>query len=84
MTYLEKEINFEHYSKTGVIKEHYPLHRTNASKELRKSVDKYSNKLIYNLRTNNDNWSKYLEPVHMIKKYYGERFGFYYIYLLNY
>lgn len=84
MLYLEKEINFEHYTKTGVIKEHYPLHRTTASEMVRGSVNKYYSKLVSNLRTNNANWSKYLEPVHMIKKYYGERFGFYYLYLINY
>ena len=84
MLYLEKEINFEHYTKTGVISEHYPLHRTTASDMVRKSVNKYYPKLVSQLRTQNDNWSKYLEPVHMLKKYYGERFGFYYLYLINY
>ena len=37
-----------------------------------------------NLRTGNSNWLKYLEPIHLIKKYYGERFGFQFLYFINY
>lgn len=70
--------------KTGVILEHYPLHRTSASEGIRLSVEKYSGKLMKNLRLGNINWLKYLEPIHLIKKYYGERFGFSFLYFMNY
>lgn len=84
MTWLSKEIDFEHYTKIGVIKAHYPLHKITASRDVQKSVAKFSDKIINSIRFGNSSWVKYLEPVHMIKKYYGERFGFYYLYLLNY
>ena len=82
--YLESEIDFDNFEKTGIILEHYPLHRTSASEGMRESVSKYSGKLMKNLRTGNSNWLKYLEPIHLIKKYYGERFGFQFLYFINY
>jgi hypothetical protein len=32
----------------------------------------------------NNHWKKYAEPLHMIKKYYGEKMAFYVAFMLNY
>jgi hypothetical protein len=80
--YLEQEIDFEHYKSVGIIHDAYPLHRLEAHKSVKKSVDKYWKKLAKNLVCGN--WYKYCEPVHLMKKYYGERFSFYFLYFATY
>ena len=31
-----------------------------------------------------EKWSKYIQPIHLLKKYYGEKFAFYFIYFVHY
>lgn len=80
--YLEQEIDFEHYKSIGIIHDAYPLHRLKAHKSVKKSVDKYWGKLTKHLICGN--WYKYCEPIHLVKKYYGERFAFYFLYFSTY
>jgi len=80
--YLETEIDFEHYSNIGIIHDHYPLHRLKAHKVMKKSVNKYWKKLMKTLVWGN--WYKYCEPIHLLKKYYGERFAFYFLFFSTY
>lgn len=54
------------------------MHRTRAHKTVIKSINKYWHKLTKSLIFGN--WYKYCEPIHLLKKYYGERFSFYYLY----
>lgn len=82
MKFLESEIDFDYYMKQGIISEHYPLHRMKAHKEVQNSVNKYLWKL--NIVSIFGNWQKYLQPIHFIKKYYGEEFAFYFFFFLNY
>ena len=43
-----------------------------------KNSDKYWKKLTGSVICGN--WYKYCEPIHLVKKYYGERFAFYFLY----
>ena len=79
---LEQEIDFDHYKSIGIIHDAYPLHRLKAHKSVKKSVDKYWQKLTKHLVCGN--WYKYCEPIHLVKKYYGERFSFYFLYFSTY
>ena len=80
--YLEGEIDFDHYVSIGVIDAHYPLHRLSAHQEVKGSIDKYFNRLYRKLVVGN--WYKYAEPIHLIKKYYGERFAFQFMFFIHY
>ena len=80
--YLSEQIDFEHYQAIGVIKEHYPLHKRGMSEEISQSIGKYYWKLAITLITGS--WYKYSQPLHLIKKYYGEKYAFYFTFLLTY
>jgi hypothetical protein len=82
MSFLESEIDFEHYVTQGIITDHFPLHKLQAHSEVKKSVKNYLWKL--NIISIFGNWKKYLQPIHLIKKYYGEEFAFYFFFFLNY
>lgn len=79
---LEEEIDFDRLSEIGVIAEHYPLHRLRAHQDISDSVDKYINRMRKNLVCGK--WRRYAQPIHLIKKYYGERFAFYFTFFLTY
>jgi len=67
----------------GIIEEHYPLHRTRAHEQITGIMDKYLNKLSWRL-FKFGNWCKYLDPIHMVKRYYGEKFAFYFMFFVHY
>jgi len=49
---------------------------------MKKSVNKYWKKLMKTLIWGD--WYKYCEPIHLLKKYYGERFAFYFLFFSTY
>ena len=82
--YLTKEINFEHYLNIGVVEDHYPLHKVEGYENLEKSSLKYLRKLSIGLLEGSKKWFKYLEPIQIIKRYYGEKFAFFYLYFIHF
>ena len=66
----------------GIIDEHYPLHRLKSHKDIVESLETYFDKLEVNLIRGD--WEKYSQPINLIKKYYGERYAFYFFYFCTY
>ena len=83
-TYLEREIDFDHFVDEGIIEAHYPMHKTKKFKDLKKSIDKYYLSLMKTFTSFGGNWSAYIQPIHLLKKYYGEKFAFYFVYFMHY
>lgn len=85
MHLLEQNIDFKLMSDTNVIIEHYPLHNFQRLEFIRMSLDKHFWKLVGSLQNCFSNqWQSHIQPIHLIKRYNGEAFAFYYMYLLHY
>jgi len=82
--YLTKEINFDHFMSIGVVENHYPLHKVEGYQNLLDSSFKYLRKLSFGLFDGSMVWFKYLEPIQIIKRYYGEKFAFFYLYFIHF
>ena len=46
MGFLSKEIEFEYYTKVGIIETHFPLHNRNTVDSIQQSMKKYRLKLL--------------------------------------
>jgi len=80
--YLGKEIDFEYYLMTGTIEQHFPLHQKNDVKQMQECFAKYKFKLIFAFLFGG--FGKYMQPINMMKNYYGEKYAFEYCFLLHY
>ena len=79
-----QEVNFDLYTENGVIEEHYPLHNSESLKEIDKSNHKYMSSLVHMITAGDKRYHKYLEPIHLMKSYYGERMTFFFMYMVHY
>ena len=80
--YLGREIDFEYYLMTGTIEQHFPLHQKNDVRQIQECFAKYKRKLIFAFLTGG--FGKYMQPINMMKNYYGEKYAFEYCFLLHY
>ena len=79
---LSEFLDFDSLMEMGIILEHYPLHRLKSYKAIIKSLENYFPKLESKLIFGN--WTKYSQPIQLIKKYYGEKFAFYFLFFCTY
>ena len=82
MEVISREIDFEYYTKVGIIDAHFPMHNRNTVQDILESMAKYKYRLLKSFI--GDNYMKYLQPLNLIKNYYGEKFAWEYIYLIHY
>lgn len=77
MKELESQIDFERFKELEVIEDHYPLHRSGASEEFEESFKGLSmfDLVWYSCCADKVRFNRTL---HLIKKYFGEKFSFFY------
>ncbi|CDW85080.1 anoctamin-like protein [Stylonychia lemnae] len=81
MKIFEQEIDVDYYKKAGVIIDHFPLHDA-FKNTIDESWRQYRFALFFGFITGR--YKHYMQPLHFIARYYGEKMGFYFAYLLFY
>ena len=78
---LENDIDIEYLEKQGVILDHFPMHARDREL-IQKSWDKYKWRLSFGFIFRG--FLMNMQPLNFIKDYYGEKYGFYFAWLIHY
>lgn len=79
---LGQEIDFENFMLSGVIKEHFPLHRMNQTEDIIKCFQQNKSTLMRKMIAGE--FYQHFMPINFIKSYYGEKFAFEFSFLIHY
>ena len=79
---IEKQLDLAYLTQSGGIVNYFPLHKTRAYEAVRESLDKYQARIWLNTFFGDD--TKHLEPIHLLRRYYGEKFAFFYLFFYHY
>jgi len=75
-------MDFEYLRLSGIVESHYPLHNGDLIDRIQKSYEKYKYKLMFGMLTGG--YDKYMEPINMIKNYYGEKYAYQIVFHIHY
>jgi len=78
---LSEEIDFENFMLSGVIKEHFPLHKRNRQ-DIIDEFQARKGKLMKEFIAGD--FHLHFIPMNFIKSYFGEKYAFEYSFLLHY
>lgn len=82
--FLEEEIDLDYFVDQGIILDHFHLHKRTTVEDIQDSFKHYYWKLLYAFLGFDDSFIKYMQPLNMMKMYYGEKVAFEYAYLIHY
>lgn len=80
--FFEQQLDLAGLKEQGVVEDHFHLHKRLAIDEIQHSFKKYQTKLCCRMAC--CSYSKYVQPLNMVKNYYGEKVAFEYAFLLHY
>jgi hypothetical protein len=84
--YIETEFDLSKEKEVGTIEDYYLLHNSKANKEIRSVLTDETYKLfLYPFTfTHYGSVRNRMEAAHLLKRYFGEKYAFYYLFLCHF
>lgn len=85
-TFLQDQIDLDELKAQQIIKDHYALHKISKKNKVIETIRDYWWALFFKLISESVTyilgikWKKNMEMIHLIKKYFGEKYAIYYMF----